>query len=352
MKIKHTLLILFPAVTLLLASCVENIDMEDFRPNPRLVLNTVALVNSPLTASLSRTWFYTDKHPNVTIGNAHVELYVNDTFRELLVWQEGDADYNSKGYYASSYCPAVADRIRLVAKAEGFKEVSAETILPQPARLVSTTITTKRDTIYSHSYYEVTTTYTNHITMKDDGTQKDYYLIRFESGSSILGDDNTWRYYWNSIQVDYSSDPLFDQDLSTLDKVLGNDWLSGYNGRVFSDELINGKEYTFNFKSQSSFSKPIPDEELPDTDYPEEMPDTIPPPRPPELFRVVLYSLSEDYYKYLKVLQTKDDGTISYDLIDAGLAEPIRVYSNVSGGLGICGGSYKDSLTIEMPEPE
>lgn len=345
MKIKHTLQLLFPATMLLLASCVEDMDLDHLRPEPKLVLNTVALVNSPLTASLSRTWFYTDNHSNVTIRDARMELYVNDTFRELLVWKEGDADYNSDSYYTSTYCPAVGDRIRLVAKAEGFKDASAETVLPQPSRLVSGSATIKKDTTIFMSYRYIYTEYTSHITMKDDGTREDYYLIRFESGSPILGDNNTWQYSWNPISVEYSSDPLFDKDLTALDKVMGYDWLSGYNGRVFSDELINGKEYTFNFTSNSSFSGPVPDEEFPDTNYPEEIPH--PTPAPPELFRVVLYSLSEDYYKYLKVLQTKDDGSLSNDLINAGLAEPIRVYSNVAGGLGICGGCYKDSLTIE-----
>lgn len=348
MNIKQTLQLLFPATILLLASCVEDMDLDHLRPEPKLVLNTVALVNSPLTASLSRTWFYTDKHLNVTIRDARVELYVNDAFRELLVWKEGDADYNSDSYYTSAYCPVVGDRIRLVAKAEGFKDASAETVLPQPSRLVSGSVTIKKDTTIFMSYYYISTKYTSHITMKDDGTQEDYYLIRFESGSPRREDDDTWQYYWNSILVDYSSDPLFNKDLTALDKVMGYDWLSGYNGRVFSDELINGKEYTFNFTSESLFSGSIPDGEFPDTDYSEKIPHSTP--VPPDLFRVVLYSLSEDYYKYLKVLQTKDDGTISNDLINAGLAEPIRVYSNVAGGLGICGGCYKDSLMIESPK--
>lgn len=345
MKIKHTLQLLFPATMLLFASCLENIDLDHLRPEPKLVLNTVALVNSPLTASLSRTWFYTDNHSNVTIRDARVELYVNDTFRELLVWKEGDADYNSDSYYTSTYCPAVGDRIRLVAKAEGFKDASAETVLPQPSRLVSGSATIKKDTAYFDSYYEIAFSKTYRVTMKDDGEQENYYLIRFEDGFPTLEEDNTWSYRWYSKTVDYSSDPLFSKDLTALDKVLGYDWLSGYNGRAFSDELINGKEYTFNFTEQSTYIGFPPNEDFPDIDYPEETPS--PNPAPPALSRVVLYSLSEDYYKYLKVLQTKDDGSLSNSLINAGLAEPIRVYSNVAGGLGICGGCYKDSLTIE-----
>lgn len=69
-----------------------------------------------------------------------------------------------------------------------------------------------------------------------------------------------------------------------------------------------------------------------------------PVPEPPRLFRIYLYSLCEAYYRYLKTLQSNSIYSFSNELVDAGLAEPIKVYSNVSGGVGI-GGACNFSLT-------
>ncbi len=40
----------------------------------------------------------------------------------------------------------------------------------------------------------------------------------------------------------YATEPVFGQSLTALDQIFGNDWMYGYDGKVFSDELINGQE--------------------------------------------------------------------------------------------------------------
>ena len=51
-----------------------------------------------------------------------------------------------------------------------------------------------------------------------------------------------------------------------------------------------------------------------------------------------LYSLSEPYYQYLLSLQNIENEGIMGGLTNVGLAEPVRIYSNVEGGTGIAGG--------------
>ena len=63
--------------------------------------------------------------------------------------------------------------------------------------------------------------------------------------------------------------------------------------------------------------------------------------------RVRLYAISADYYRYLKTLQDQSDRSFANHLIDAGLADPIRVYSNIDGGLGIFGGCTPNRVEVD-----
>ncbi len=59
--------------------------------------------------------------------------------------------------------------------------------------------------------------------------------------------------------------------------------------------------------------------------------------------RLILSSLSEDYYKYLQSLERN----VSYDPLTE---EPFPMYSNVSGGLGVFAGYTNTNLILPFPE--
>ena len=99
-----------------------------------------------------------------------------------------------------------------------------------------------------------------------------------------------------------------------LDEVFGSSMVN-WRGRVFSDELFDGKEYTLQVKEQLRS----------DTKYYTKR-------------HIRLYSLSEPYYQYLLSLQNIKNEGIMGGLTNVGLAEPVRIYSNVEGGTGIAGG--------------
>ena len=60
------------------------------------------------------------------------------------------------------------------------------------------------------------------------------------------------------------------------------------------------------------------------------------------------FSISAEYYRYLKVLQDKDTDSVSNLLINGGLAEPIRVFSNIDGGVGILGSCHVGMFETEI----
>ena len=66
---------------------------------------------------------------------------------------------------------------------------------------------------------------------------------------------------------------------------------------------------------------------------------------------ISIYSLSESYFLYLLSLQKIAGSTLEGGLGNIGLAEPLRVYSNVEGGTGILGGNQHSETTITLNNP-
>lgn len=142
--IKHT--ILFILLSIIFSSCVKYVDLEHLRPDPKLVLNCVAQTGMPLTATVSRTWFYTDENPNITIEDAKISLYVNGQYREDMTWHVEESEYNSAAYYKASYIPSDGDKIRLEVEKDGFKDISAECVLPVKPELLKLEVVREKDT--------------------------------------------------------------------------------------------------------------------------------------------------------------------------------------------------------------
>ena len=71
-------------VAVFFQSCEQIVELDSFKPAPKLVLNGVTRAGEPVCVNLSRTWFHTDGKPNLTISDADVKLYVNGQFREQM----------------------------------------------------------------------------------------------------------------------------------------------------------------------------------------------------------------------------------------------------------------------------
>lgn len=116
-------------------------------------------------------------------------------------------------------------------------------------------------------------------------------------------------------------EPVFSNRFSALDQILNEDLNFDYNGIAFTDELFDGQSYSFNLPWGGTITTPT------DKTYFRKQ------------YVVFLYSISESYYNYMRMLNQLNEGSFTGDLADIGLAEPIRVYSNVEGGTGILGGA-------------
>ncbi len=330
--------VLVCATILFINGCTQEIDLNELRPEPQLVLNSVAVAGEPITASVSKTWFFTDENPNITIKEADVSLFVNDRFQEKLTWVMAESEYNSKGYFQSAYLPVTGDKIEIKASVENYKEVSAGVSITPPCPILDASA----DMLELHSEENGYGKYKLSVTFRDDPARQDYYLFLVEGGYPLWDEEKeeyTDEYEWEIANIEYKDEPLFAIHITPLEKILGYDWLSMRYGRVFTDELISGKEYTLqvSFQGPCYIYNPWNEEEgsVVDTEHPVK-------------YRVNLYTIAEPYYRYMKSIIDMSDQNLHQQLVKAGLAELVSIYSNIKNGIGIVGSCNPSSIDITL----
>lgn len=336
-KIKYVSLVV--VFLCLFCACTQEINLDELRPEPRLVLNSLAVVGQPVTASVSKTWFFTEKNPNITIKDAVVSLYVNDNFQEKMIWMDADSEFNSKGLFQSVYYPGPGDKIEIRASVENYKNISASVTVPSPCAILD--VSTELMENYEYNQFFVKARLKT--TFRDDPSKTDFYLFFVEEGTPVFdfeSEEYTGEYKWKPAYVEYEEEPLFISHITPLEKVLGYDWLSQGYGRVFTDELINGKEYTLKVAFSATYF-PYPPEGM---DWSEFIPDD----EFPVKYRITLYTLAEPYYRYMKSIISMTDQTLHQQLIKAGLAEPVSIFTNIDNGIGIVGSCNPSFVEITL----
>lgn len=294
----------------LFTSCYKEIDLEKYRPTPKVVINTALAADSLITASITRTWFFTDTetNPNVYLTRAKVDLYINDAYKETMNWEPYEEN-SPAGCFVSTTLAREGDKIKIVATDKEYGTAWAEEVVPKPIKIeniaINITQGVDEETIISYQ-----------ITFKDIPDEKNFYLIQIEI-------DSYGKLY--PISIDYSSDPVLSHNESLLNNAFGYDGLEHTFGCLFTDELIAGKEYTLKMKEKvSSYADPTGER------------------------IITLYNLSESYYQYLLSLQKLNGSQLTNDLVVIGFAEPLRIYSNIKGGTGILGTSQHNTHSVEI----
>lgn len=317
---KHLLYTLLLGV--FLTSCYRKIDLDEYRTTPKMVINSVVSPDTVVMASITRTWFYPDKKPYVNLPHAHVELYINNQYIETMQWKTLNNPRNPDQpdtLFLSNTIPAEGDRIKIVASTPEYGTVTAEDIIPKKVPIKNASHTIKKGngvyqgTIsdYFEIYYEVT--------FDEFPEKNNYYLAK-------ITQIKTGYYGYYETEIDYI-DPVFKEQDAILDESMAFNGLEKRGGALFTDQSINGQTYTLQIKETTA--------ELDETEQ-----------------RIIsIYSLSESYFLYLLSLQKIAGSTLEGGLGNIGLAEPLRVYSNVERGTGILGGNQHSETTITLNNP-
>ena len=309
-------------------SCEKEIKFNGDEIKNKLVLNGLLSPDSTVKINLTESRFFLDDNEIFkNINNAKVDLWINDN-------KTSNLSNTGEGNYIGTYILKTGDNIRITASCDGFDPVECSTGIVSPTPIISAdTINYKENRSYYYQYekgtaiidsssYYMTINFEMFITLKDPKDISNYYSLNlylkyyFSNGDSLL------------LPVRYQSDDLVFQTRNDPAFLDDEDYLKS---TVFNDELFNGKEYKLKIKTNSWLGVNVGENPFDPGFVNQEIAGK-------EII-VELQSLSFGYYMYQKTLEAHSNlnNLMEY------FSEPIQIYSNVKGGIGILG-SYSNSL--------
>jgi hypothetical protein len=314
---------------ILVASCEKEIEFKGEITQPQVVINSFITPDSVVKVHVSESKFFlASGYTFENIGNADISVFVNDIFKEKMI-------YLNDGFYTSNIVPAVSDTIKLEVNVAGKNAVVCETTIEPKVEIISldTTIlitgqspitrynefTFREDTIGFYMQYDCKFK----LKIKDDVDKQNYYrLVVMTKFEDFQGG--------NQIQYYFTFDDIVSGN-SSNNSIGPPTSLASNTYNVFSDELINGKEYPLSFYVSDYKSKPLPGYES-DPNFKGDM--------KKEIF-INLQQISKSYYLYLKSRSASNDSDIFF-------SEPIQIHNNIEGGIGILGSYTSNVLKIEL----
>jgi hypothetical protein len=307
-------------------ACEKEIEFKGKIVAPKLVANGFFSPDSAVSIHLSESRFFLSNENNFrNVTDADVSLWKDGKIIETLRSVGG-------GRYIGNYYPKVGDKLNITAKAPGFDAIDCATeIVPAPVILTVDTLNTHFNVDDYHggygydetAVYYVRENYDLTVQISDPPKVSNYYsvflYIRNYYNDGNYMDEGVW----------FESDDLV---FGTLDADLFG--MEGNTYNVFSDELFDGNEYRLKLRYEHYFTG---DNSPEDPKHPTT-----------RLIRrelnVELQSLSKPLYLYLKSRSASEN---SEDL--GGLfSEPVQIFSNVNGGIGILGSYTRTTYKVSM----
>jgi hypothetical protein len=310
--IKKTIVILVSIF--FLVSCEKDIEFSGKITDPLLVINCIVSPDSVISAQISKSKFFLADDSNFdNIENAEVSVFINGAFK-------GKMTYISNGLYQSSIIPNAGDIISLKASATGVQSASCQTIVtPKPDVISVDTIIEQFSSYPTVSYkidnsgsYDTTGFYVNFqikfkIKIHDGIKYQNYYRIVAQIPPS--GEEYEHNYIYITL------DGVLSGNQNDPTSLIGASGENMYN--IFSDELFNGKDFNVVFTVSGSGYIKLADSET-------------------QFLNIHLQNMNSDYYKYL---YTRGQALFS----DGFFSEPVQIYNNVVGGIGIMGAYNNDN---------
>jgi hypothetical protein len=280
-----------------------------------IVINGLLSTDSLLSVNLSNSMYITDSALLFTnyISNASAYIIENgiiiDTMQYLKLW--GSAF--GSNYFARKVYPLPGHRYKILVKAAGMPDATAETYIPDIVQInkVDTTLITLKPGEYDE-VFDSKFRLKCDIVFSDPANEKNFYLFYvYRSGDNSQG-------YLIAQGVNFQ-DPIVEENLSHGTIKFGI---------AFTDKSINGKQHRIQVTIDgATIGYPFWDDHSPFPHFKSVL-----------YFR--LYSITEDYYKYIHTLN------LFFKNYNNPLGVPTQVFSNVTGGYGIFAGAAVSSDSI------
>ncbi len=315
-------------------ACENPVKFKGDETDPQLVVNAFISPDSSLLVSLTESRFFLNNASTFNpVDDAIVCLWVNGTCTDTL--QHSDA-----GQYVCKPHLASGDEIRLTAASPKFAQVDATVKMPDAVPFTVSADNFRQEIRYSTLGEDTLDVYQDAycdllLTYSDPSEVRNFYRLTM-----------TRRTYWDESNYLEETVPFSLSDKTNNGVSLGNLIKTGkrremasYN--IYNDDFLNGSRVEIkipvmyasasigsdveSYMRSASLNNGFPFCEL----------------------RVFLHNLSESYYLYLKS-RGEAEAYVGNNLF----SEPVQVYTNVNGGLGIVGCDHvsMESVRIELSE--
>lgn len=306
------------AVTVL-SGCYQDIDLDKYKGQNGehlLTINSIINPDSTIAAAVTKTYFFSDIHNSRDyVRDLDIRVKVNDRECGSMVFDP------AANLYVSDIKPSEHDIVEL-STIYSDEPVECKDEVPSKVRIESVSVDRQGPmSIYSDKDYIVT----YKITFSDPADVKNYYFLHYDmdwpSKSVMMG------------ERDYAFEYVFQQLASRINaNIPGWEPYSPY-GLPFTDDGIEGKTHTLVVKEilQGGYGVDL-------TRYNEMK----------RKFR--LFSISKDYYDYLLSVLYNDTNSegLHGGMIDLGVAEPMKYFSNINGGVGIFAAYSLDEVKLDV----
>ncbi len=310
MRTEKYILLLF-CFTLFIMACERDVIFSGDELSPRMVVNSIVNSNANENSiTISESDFLFDNKKAEKVKDATFRLLHNGTELPITLREEGGNNL----YYDFTAALKAGDRLEISGESPIHGKVSGSDCVPYPAEikdLKTEWFTGEKD---DRSYLRTL------ITIADNAGEKNYYRIVIRdktifkdiNGEVTSSDDN-----WIQKEVFVDQEVLF----SNVGNLIVDD--NPHRYRIFSDDLINGKDYTLNVYVQMDrytlWEDQIVEKHL----------------------KVEIHTLSENLFKYLYSLELAAS--------EDNFSEPVKIYSNIVKGYGILGIYNVAENIVEIP---
>lgn len=284
MNTRRELFIGFGLMSMVVVSCEKTMYMDLPVNEKKIVVNGIMAPDYGLWLNLSQS--ISTPEASVTsylpITNATVDYYENNEMITSI------SNYSSGDYYETDFKPRANQEYKLIVNAPGLAPASVSATIPDPVEIVNfdtTTILRNVFRYYQPIHYEFD--FFVNFSIEDPGTVANFYML----GVYYLEEDG-----YQPVEAE------------TEDMTMNIYIKDGINVLAWNDENFNGEKRDFSV----SFS-------------------LVQPAGYETRILVTLYSIEENYFKYLK--SYSQNFTVLNE--DALLFEGVQVFSNIVGGYGI-----------------
>lgn len=297
------------------AGCTKYIEFEGDDATPRLVVNGLMTPDSLIQVTLSNSVGYLSEAGIERQENGVLSLH-NSAGELVEVLQ-----HTGNGVYLANTVAEAGASYRLEVDHPGFAAVSTSDRVPLPVPILSL----DTSTVEVESIFETEAGLEFRFTFADPPGEDNFYLLevfqRVEFFINYIFDPNTGEGIPDTV---FYPEPIWENTFMTSsDQVIASE-NGGFLGEsqsfgsqfYFSDVLFDGSTREFRVRASNG--------EFGGTQY---------------LLR--LSSLSEDYFLYRQSLRSFDDTN------GDPFAQPVQVYTNVDGGLGLFGAVSFDERLVE-----